>query len=147
MPLFWLGVCWTVALHNVVQDQELSDAPSLWCSTLTVCYLDLAHRYNYAPSRSIISQCQCSRTFIPFSVSLWNNLGDTDIRWCGTGGFQEQGEESLFNGLPAHSIFVSEWFPFLFFHTMGWYCIADVFKFWTDRVLIALSGPCITNLF
>ena len=38
-----------------------------------------------------------------------------DLRWCGTGGFQEQGQ-CLFIGLAARSIFVSYSFPFFFFH-------------------------------
>ena len=34
----------------------------------------VAHRYTYAPIRCRTSQF--SRTFIPFSVSLWNDLAD-----------------------------------------------------------------------
>ena len=34
----------------------------------------IAHRYTYAPLRCRTSQCR--RTFIPLSVSLWNNLDD-----------------------------------------------------------------------
>ena len=40
----------------------------------------VAHRYTYAAPRSRTLQCsrtlQYSRTFIPFSVSLWNDLGN-----------------------------------------------------------------------
>ena len=49
----------------------------------------VAHRYTYALPRCRASQ-YC-RTFVPLSVSLWNDLADPEIRWCGTGGFQEQG--------------------------------------------------------
>ena len=52
------------------------------------------------------------------------------IRWCGTGGFQEQ-VQCLFIDLADHSLFISCCFPFLFFHSLGWYC-------GTDRVFIAL---------
>ena len=47
------------------------------------------------------------------------------IRWCGTGGFQEQGQ-CLFIGLAACSLFVSYCFPFLFFLSMGWCCEVGV---------------------
>ena len=43
-------------------------------------------------------------------------------------------------GLAASSLFVSCCFPILFFYSVGW-------GLWTDRVLIALSQPCIANLF
>ena len=35
---------------------------------------------------------QYSRTFISFSVSLWNGLANPVFRWCETGGLQEQGQ-------------------------------------------------------
>ena len=83
----------------------------------------IAHRYTYAPRRCRTSQHRW--TFIPLSVSLWNDLVTLD-RWCGTGGFQEQGQFP-FLGLAARSVFVSCCFPFLFCHSMGWYCGAGVF--------------------
>ena len=54
----------------------------------------VAHRYTYAPPRCITSLYP--RTFIPLSVSLCGDLADSIlniiiIRWCGTGGFLEQG--------------------------------------------------------
>ena len=87
---------------------------------------------------------QYSRTFIPFSVSLWKDLSDPRFRWGGIGGFQEQGQ-CLFIGTAPRSLFVSSCFPFLFLHSMGWYCGAGARP--TDMVLIALSLPCTTNLF
>ena len=48
------------------------------------------------------------------------------IRWCVTGGFQEQGQ-CLFIGIAASSLFISCCFPFLFLHYMGWYCGDGVF--------------------
>ena len=50
----------------------------------------VTHRYTYEPPRC--RTLQYSRTFIPFSVSLWNNLASLGIQWCGTGRFQEQGQ-------------------------------------------------------
>ena len=53
------------------------------------------------------------------------------IRWCGTGGFQEQGK-LIFIGLAnkiglARLIFISCCFPFRFCHSIGWYCGVGVF--------------------
>ena len=48
------------------------------------------------------------------------------IRYCGTGGFQEQGQW-LFTGLASSSLFVSRCFPIINLHSMGWYCGAGVF--------------------
>ena len=62
------------------------------------------------------------------------------VRWCGTGGFQEQGK-CLFIGLAARSL--------LFSLSLLWFC-GFVLWSWglrTDRVLIALSKPCIANFF
>ena len=50
----------------------------------------VAHRYTYAPPRCRTSHRR--RTFILFSVSLWNDLTNPCIRWCGTDRFQEQGQ-------------------------------------------------------
>ena len=49
-------------------------------------------------------------------------------------------------GPAAHSLFVSCCIPFLFFHSMGWCCGVGVFGVGVFG-LIALSQPCITNLF
>ena len=83
----------------------------------------IAHRYTYAPPRCRTSQ-YC-RTFIRLSVSLGRSWWPR-IWWCGTGGFQEHCQ-CRFIGLAARSIFVLYCFPFLFFHTLGWYCGAGVF--------------------
>ena len=40
------------------------------------------------------------------------------IRWCGIGGFQEQ-VQCLFVGLVAVYFFVFNYFPFLFFSSIG----------------------------
>ena len=46
----------------------------------------IAHRFNYAPPRCRTSQY--SRTFIPFSVSLWNDLSDPVFDGVGLRGFK-----------------------------------------------------------
>ena len=50
----------------------------------------IAHRYTYAPPRC--RTLQYSRSFIPFSSVPLERSCLTSIRWCGTGGFQEQGQ-------------------------------------------------------
>ena len=50
----------------------------------------VAHRYTYAPPSC--RTLQYSRTFIPFSVSHWNDLANPVFDGVGLGGFQEQGQ-------------------------------------------------------
>ena len=78
----------------------------------------IAHRYTYAPPRCRTSQHR--RPFIPWSVSLWNDLSDPMFDGVGLAGFK-QGQ-----CLAARSLFVSCCFPFLFFHSVGWCCGVDI---------------------
>ena len=86
------------------------------------------------------------RTFIPSSVSLRNDLSDPVFDGVGLAGSSVNGDGvglAGFIGLAASSLFVSWCFTFLFFHGLvlwGW-------DLRTDRVLIALSQPCIAILF
>ena len=51
----------------------------------------VAYRYTHAPPRCRTSLYR--RTFVPLSVSLWNELADPLFDGVGgTGGFQEQGQ-------------------------------------------------------
>ena len=87
------------------------------CGALPVPYVPvrvtrgalIAHRYTYAPPRCRTSQYRM--TFIHLSVSLWSELVDPGIRWCGIGGFQEQ-FQCFFFLLIALSFFVFNYFPF-----------------------------------
>ena len=66
------------------------------CGTLPVPYVPvrvacgtlIAHRYTYAPPRCRTSQYR--RTFIPFSVSLWNNLVHPIFDGVGLVGFKSR---------------------------------------------------------
>ena len=49
--------------------------PGLYVPARVTCGAQVAHRYTYAPPRCRTSQY--SRTFVPLSVSLWNDLADT----------------------------------------------------------------------
>ena len=53
----------------------------------------VAHRYTYAPPRC--RTMQYSRTFIPFSVSLWNDLVDPVFDGVGLAGFKSRASASL----------------------------------------------------
>ena len=53
----------------------------------------VAHRYTYAPVRC--RTLQYSRTFIPFSVSLWNDLANPVFDGVGLAGFKSRANASL----------------------------------------------------
>ena len=53
----------------------------------------VAHRYAYAPPRC--RTMQYSRTFIPFSVSLWNDLANPVFDGVGLAGFTSRVNASL----------------------------------------------------
>ena len=53
----------------------------------------VAHRYTYAPPRC--RTLQYSRTFIPFSVSLWNDLANPAFDGVGLAGFKSRANASL----------------------------------------------------
>ena len=53
----------------------------------------LAHRYTYAPPRCRTSQYR--RNFVPFSVSLWNDLSDPVFDGVGLAGFKSRANAFL----------------------------------------------------
>ena len=53
----------------------------------------VTHRYNYAPPRC--RTLQYSRTFVPFSVSLWNDLANPVFNGVGLAGFKSRANASL----------------------------------------------------
>ena len=53
----------------------------------------VAHRYTYAPPR--YRTLQYSRSFIPFSVSLWNDLANPVFDGVGLAGFKRRANASL----------------------------------------------------
>ena len=63
----------------------------------------LAHRFTYAPPRCRTSQY--SRTFIPFSVSLWYDFSDPvfdGVARVGPAGFKSRANAFLLAKLLAH---------------------------------------------
>ena len=55
----------------------------------------IAHRYTYAPPRCRTSQYR--RIFVPFSVSLWNDLSDPVFDGVGLAGFKSRANALLFS--------------------------------------------------
>ena len=55
---------------------------------------------------------------LKLAAKLIEGYGGCGIRWCGIGGFQDQ--VGLFVGLVALYFFVFNYFPFLFFSSIGW---------------------------
>ena len=104
----------------------------------------VVHRYTYAPPRC--RTLQYSRVFIPFSIGVpLERSCKQRIRWCGIGGFQEQGQ-CFFIGLSCYIptiVFYSFSLSFLPVYRLvlcGW-------GLRTDRVYITLSQPCTADLF
>ena len=103
----------------------------------------VAHRYTYAPPRC--RTLQYSSTFIPFSVSLWNDLANSVFDCVGLAGFKSR-YNAFFIGLSFSIptiVFYSFSLSFLSVNRLvlwGW-------GLWTDRVYITLSQPCTADLF
>ena len=82
-------------------------------------------RYTNPPPRCWTSQYH--RTLIRLSVSLWNVLGGPVFDDVGLAGFKSRANAFLLACIGARAIFVSCCIYFLFFYSMGWYCVAVVF--------------------
>ena len=87
------------------------------------CCAVITHRYTYVPPHCRTSQYRW--TFIPLSVSLWNDLSDPMFDCVELAGFKSRAD--AFYWPSARSLFVSYCFPFLFFHSMGWCSGVGVF--------------------
>ena len=94
-------------------------------------YLCASSLQNLAVRRSFYSSVSVDRSWRPC------------IRWCGTGGFQDQGQ-CFFTGLSCLLPFCLLLFFLFFFLSMGWYCGTGIF---IDGVQIALFQPCIADMF
>ena len=104
----------------------------------------VAHWYTYALPHCRTSQYRSAFIPLPLSVPVERSCIPS-IRWCETGGFQEQGQ-CFFIGL-SFSI------PTIFFYFFS-LSLLSVYRLvlwgwslWTDRVYITLSQPCTADLF
>ena len=82
----------------------------------------IPHRHSFAPPRCRSSQCR--RSFVPLSVSLWNDLSDPVFDGVGLAGFKSRANAFLW-----HDMLVL-WCLLLFYlllPSMGWLCGVGVF--------------------
>ena len=97
--------------------------PVPYVPMLVTCGAVIAHQYT--PPRCRISQytaellLPCQYLFGSILVTPYSIVWDRRVSRPGS---------MPFIGLVARSLFVSWYFPFLFFHSMGWYCGAGVFR-------------------
>ena len=80
----------------------------------------IAHRYTYAPPRCRTSLYR--RTFVPISVSLWNDLADPVFDGVGLAGFKSRANAFLLAYAALSLLWSSTIFPFLFILSICWYC-------------------------
>ena len=85
----------------------------------------VAHRCTYAPIRCRDSHHR--RTFVPLSVSLWNDLADPVFDGVGLAGFNSRAITFLLAYAALSLLLYSTMFPFLSFQSINWYCGAGVF--------------------
>ena len=102
----------------------------------------VAHRYTYAPPRCRTSQC--SRTFIPTLVSLWNDLANHVFDGVVLAGFKSRDQCLVYLNCSIPTI--------VFYYFSLSFLFVYMFVFWgfslrTDRVYITLSQPCTADLF
>ena len=102
VPGFQLGVCFSVTFLIVDPWQScvcFIRSGVTRCTLLILLYLVrmrgalVAHRYTYAPP--YCRTLQYCRTFIPFSVSLWNDLANPVFDGVGLVGFKSRANHSL----------------------------------------------------
>ena len=100
----------------------LLDLPGPYVPVLVNRFALVAHQYIYAPPRHKTSQCR--RTFIPLSVSLWNDLANPIFDGVGLAGFNSSDNAFLLALAAIYSYYSSAIFPFLFFLSLG--CIVGM---------------------
>ena len=82
----------------------------------------VAHRHSFAPNRYRTSQYRI--TFVPLSVSLWNDLSDPVFDGVGLAGFKSRANTFCWHDLLF--LFCLLLF-YLFLPSMGWMCRFGVF--------------------
>ena len=103
----------------------------------------VAHRYTYAPPRCRTSLYR--RTFIPRSVSLWNDLANPVFDGVGLAGFKSM-TNAFFIGLRC-SIPTIVFYYFSISHLSVYRLVLRVWGLRTVRVYTTLSQPCTADLF
>ena len=81
----------------------------------------VAHRHSFAPPRCRTSQYR--RTFVPLSVSLWNDLSDPVLDGVGPAVLRAEPMVSCWHDLLFFFILLF----YIFLTSMGWLCGAGIF--------------------
>ena len=102
----------------------------------------VTRRYTYAPPRCRTSQY--FKTFIPLSVSLWNDLSDPVFDGVGLAAFKSQAN-AFFICLSC-SIPTIVFFYFSLSLSVHWFVLWG-WGLWTDRVYITVCQPFTAYLF
>ena len=128
----------------------VTDTPSLWRYTCFICaragYTLCFCRPSVYLCASLLRSLTVSQDVdTSLSVSLWNDVPlSNDVRLCGTGGFQEQGQ-SFFIGLRYSMPY---WLILFSLSLLSFYrLVLWRWGLWTDRVQIVLCQPCIEKHF
>ena len=139
---------------KAVSQTELSALPVPYVPVRVTRGAIIAHPYTYAPPRCRTSQYR--RTFIPLSVSLWNDLSDPVFDGVRLASFKSRANAFLLAWLLAHFLSLAV-FLLSFYRLVLW-----GWGFRTDRILKAVSqqyrsidtveyryciDTCITNIF
>ena len=83
----------------------------------------VAHRHSFAPPRCMTSQYR--RSFVPLSVSLWDDISDPVFDGVGLAGFKSRADAFLLAWIC--SFFFISYFFYLFHPSMCWLCGVGVF--------------------
>ena len=110
--------------------------PGLYVLVRVACSALVANRFTY--TLPCCRNSQSCRTFIPLSVSLWNDLANPVFNGVGLVGFKSRANVFLLPKL-LYQYYLIELpiFPFLFL-SIGWYCGALVFGL-IGSILLSLS--------
>ena len=144
-------------MHNDIKTSNKKTFFSIRSVTLMVLYLDSAcqcrlHNYTRCPGHTSVYLCAAllqnitvlhyfySRLSVPLEWSCWPH-----IRWCGTGGLQEQGQ-CYFIGLSCSIPTIVFYYFSLSLLSLYWLVLCG-WGLQTDRVYITLSQPCTADLF
>ena len=152
-----LEVCLSVTLHIVGLWQYYvccTRSGVIRCTLFTVLYLDRMCRCKLHAShigtliRLLAAEPRRTAGFLLQCQCVCGTILVNPIRWCGTGGFQEQGQ-CLFIGLAARSLLSPAVFPFSSsFHGLvlwGWGLILPALHCQPFAIIIITANRYFTN--
>ena len=137
-------LCMLIKIKSNPMHPLSSALPLLYVPACVTCGALVAHRRSVVPTRSRTSQYL--RTFVPLSVSLWNNLNDlSDPVTCfdgvGLASFKSRANAFLFAVGIICFLFCLLLF-YLFLPSMGWLCGVGVFGLLECSHSLSISWPC-----